>query len=204
MVMLSSFSPSRLRPAPQPDFSFVSAVLEGFAAGVLILAQDGTCLHHNHQGQRLCRRLCPATPPQGDIHAPLPVPPRVWAMGHHLIEGRAIFPDHALVLSQDLMDGDGQSIQVRVQWLDWPATEDSYLVVLLDDPTQTAEAMARIEALRYNLTPREREVWVLRQANQSYEAIAQALYISVNTVKRHLKSIYAKRKQVLGEQGLGA
>jgi RNA polymerase sigma factor (sigma-70 family) len=123
-------------------------------------------------------------------------------MGHHLIEGRAIFPDHALVLSQDLMDGDGQNIHVRVQWLDWPATEDSYLVVLLDDPTQTAEATARLEALRYNLTPREREVWVLRQANQSYEAIAQALYISVNTVKRHLKSIYAKRKQVLDDQEL--
>lgn len=123
-------------------------------------------------------------------------------MGHHLIEGRAIFPDHALVLSQELMDSNGQSLHVRVQWLDWPATEDSYLVVLLDDPTQAAEATARLEALRYNLTPREREVWVLRQANQSYEAIAQALYISVNTVKRHLKSIYAKRKQVLDDQGL--
>jgi DNA-binding CsgD family transcriptional regulator len=43
-------------------------------------------------------------------------------------------------------------------------------------------------------------VWVLRRTNHSYDDIALALYITVNTVKRHLKSIYAKRKQVLDDR----
>ena len=37
---------------------------------------------------------------------------------------------------------------------------------------------------------------MLRRANRTYDEIARELYITVNTVKRHLKSIYAKRKEV--------
>lgn len=201
MVMLSSspnvHSNQVATASASPDFSLASAVLEGFAAGVLILTQDGTCLHHNHKGRAFCRLLSDAPIPESGAHA-LMIPPSLRAMAHHLMEGRNLFPNHPLVLSQDLA-GAGHAIRVRVQWLDWPATEASYLVVLLDDATQIAQAAAHLEALRYNLTPREREVWMLRQANHSYEDIAQALHISVNTVKRHLKSIYAKRKQVLDE-----
>jgi len=46
---------------------------------------------------------------------------------------------------------------------------------------------------------RREDVWLLRRANHSYEEIAAKLYIAVNTVKRHLKSIHAKRKMVLDD-----
>jgi DNA-binding NarL/FixJ family response regulator len=55
--------------------------------------------------------------------------------------------------------------------------------------------MALVEAQRWGLTPRQGEVWWLRQCGCSYGEIAQRLFISVNTVKRHCQAI---RDQVEG------
>ncbi|MGB3135452.1 MAG: helix-turn-helix transcriptional regulator, partial [Nodosilinea sp.] len=90
----------------------------------------------------------------------------------------------------------GDQIRARVQWLDFPAAPSSYLLVSLENKTRSAHSSALLEAVQYSLTPREQAVWVLRRANCSYEDIAKELYITVNTVKRHLKNIYAKRREV--------
>lgn len=182
-----------VHPPSSPDFALVSTVLEGFAEGVLIVSQAGECLHFNPKGKVFCRALGGEFPPAGAVPACL------WAMCNHLIEGRDLFPDHRLVLCQDLTTADGQCLRVRVQWLDWPDLAQAYFLVLLEDQTYVAQTSALLEAIQYDLTAREREVWVLRRANRSYEEIAVELYITVNTVKRHLKSIYAKRKQFLDE-----
>ncbi|NJL47480.1 MAG: LuxR family transcriptional regulator [Leptolyngbyaceae cyanobacterium SM2_5_2] len=175
----------------KPDFSLLSAVLEGFADGLLILALDGTCLHRNQKGKALCHTLNQSSNQE--------VPDCLWAMCNYLLEGRDLFPEHSFVLTQDFTCAENRCIRARAQWLDWPHSADSYFLVLLEDQTLTAQNSALLEALQYDLTPRERDVWLLKRANRSYEAIALELYITVNTVKRHLKSIYAKRKQVLEE-----
>ena len=54
--------------------------------------------------------------------------------------------------------------------------------------------LALTEADRYGLTPREAEVWLLRRANRPCKEIAVDLRISLNTVKKHMKSILAKQK----------
>lgn len=176
-----------------PDFALVSTVLEGFAEGVLIVSQTGQCLHFNPKGKVFCRALGLNLPPTQAIPACL------WAMCNHLLEGRDLFPDHRLVLCQELTTAEGQCLRARVQWFDWPDCGQAYFLVLLEDQTHVAQTSALLEAIQYDLTAREREVWVLRRANRSYEEIALELYITVNTVKRHLKSIYAKRKQFLDE-----
>ena len=175
----------------KPDFSLLSAVLEGFADGLLILAPNGTCLHRNQKGKALCHTLNQSSTQE--------VPDCLWAMCSHLIEGRDLFPDRSFILTKDFTCAQGHCIRARVQWLDWPDSADTYFLVLLEDQTLAAQTAALLEAIQYELTPRERDVWGLRRANRSYEAIALELYITVNTVKRHLKSIYAKRKQVLDE-----
>ncbi|MEP0873116.1 SUMF1/EgtB/PvdO family nonheme iron enzyme [Trichocoleus desertorum AS-A10] len=48
-----------------------------------------------------------------------------------------------------------------------------------------------------NLTSRESEVWELHEAKYSAQEIASKLLISISTVKRHLKNIYAKHHQML-------
>lgn len=181
-----------------PDFALVSTVLEGFAEGVLIVSKTGECLHFNPKGKAFCHTLSQQVSPR-QASSTQAIPPCLWAMCNHLLEGRDLFPDHRLVLCQDLTTAEGQCLQARVQWFDWPDRAQAYFLVLLEDQTYVAQTSALLEAIQYDLTTREREVWVLRRANRSYEEIAIELYITVNTVKRHLKSIYAKRKQFLDE-----
>ncbi|PSR17839.1 helix-turn-helix transcriptional regulator [filamentous cyanobacterium CCP3] len=186
-----------------PDFDFVtpkitqetanlpllSAVLEGFVDGILVLSEAGTCVHSNQKGRALCRDLSD----HGSVNS---LPTCLKTMSKHLLESRELCPEIPLVLTQELTSQSGYQIRVRVQWLDFPATSGSYLLVSLENKTRSAHSSALLEAVQYNLTPRERAVWVLRRANRSYEDIAKELYITVNTVKRHLKSIYAKRREV--------
>ncbi|MBE9141073.1 helix-turn-helix transcriptional regulator [Nodosilinea sp. LEGE 07088] len=171
------------------NLPLLNAVLEGFVDGILVLSVDGTCVHSNQKGRTLCRDL-------SDSPSDSSLPTCLTVMGQHLRESRELYPDTLLVLTQEFTARSGHQIRVRVQWLDFPATADSYLLVSLENKTRSAHASALLEAVQYNLTPRERAVWVLRRANRTYEEIAQELYITVNTVKRHLKSIYAKRKDV--------
>jgi DNA-binding CsgD family transcriptional regulator len=59
---------------------------------------------------------------------------------------------------------------------------------------RTMKNNAIADAKPYNLTPRETEVWSLKQTNYTYKQIAATLYISVNTVKKHIKNIYFKQQ----------
>ncbi|WP_197064757.1 helix-turn-helix transcriptional regulator [Leptolyngbya sp. KIOST-1] len=172
-----------------PNQPLLSAVLEGFVDGILVLAEDGRCVHSNQKGKTLCRDL-------SDPKRPGDLPTCLKTMSKHLLESRELYPETLLVLTQEFTSRSGHQIRARVQWLDCPATPGSYLLVSLENKTRLAQSSALLEAVQYNLTPREQAVWVLRRANRSYEEIAKELYITINTVKRHLKSIYAKRKDV--------
>lgn len=45
---------------------------------------------------------------------------------------------------------------------------------------------------KYGLTCREAEVWFLHRNKYSYKEIADKLFVTINTVKKHMKNIYAK------------
>ncbi|NEQ50076.1 MAG: LuxR family transcriptional regulator, partial [Leptolyngbya sp. SIO3F4] len=44
--------------------------------------------------------------------------------------------------------------------------------------------------------PREADVWILHRIGLSYQEIAARLYIALNTVKKHMKNVYAKQNLV--------
>jgi DNA-binding CsgD family transcriptional regulator len=173
---------------------FFTVVMEGFFDGVMILTQQGDLFHGNRRAMELCNLLGTE-----DCRSGAALPPCLWSMCEQIIESRCIFPDHNLVLTQTLDCIERKSVRVRVQWLELEAEDSPYLLVMLEDQTETARAAALLESVQFNLTPRETEVWILRSINYSYDEIAAALFITLNTVKRHLKSIYAKRKEVLGD-----
>ncbi|MBD0335877.1 MAG: helix-turn-helix transcriptional regulator [Cyanobacteria bacterium Co-bin13] len=176
-------------PDLEPPISVLAMILESFSDGVLLLTDRGECLQINHQGRHLCRLLSPNQA----------VPPEIWSLCEKLIEGRSLLPDTNLVLSDTVTSATGTAISIRVQWLEFGGQGETCLLVMMEDQTQTAKVSALLESLQYNLTPRETEVWLLRKTNCSYDEIAARLFIALNTVKRHLKSIYAKRKQVMEE-----
>lgn len=59
---------------------------------------------------------------------------------------------------------------------------------------QVFDEIASIEATHWQLTPRQTEIWKLKRSGHSYAAIAQHLFISTNTVKKHLKDIVTKKE----------
>ncbi len=86
-------------------------------------------------------------------------------------------------------------LRIRAQWLQQDGNGDN-LIVTLEDCNESSQNIAIADAKKYGLTEREAEVWLLRRANLTYKEIAQQLYITINTVKKHLKNIYAKQQEM--------
>ncbi|MEB3252198.1 MAG: LuxR C-terminal-related transcriptional regulator [Cyanobacteriota bacterium] len=171
--------------------ALLSAVLEGFNEGILIINQAGQLLHANHLGQTLAHQL-----KQWEGTDMAPVPPSLWTICSYLLEGRDLFPGNPLILTQDFRGPQGYRLRARVQWLDGTDSETGHFLVMLEDPNSAALSQAQLKALELRLTPREQQVWRLRQRQCSVQSIADELYLSLATVKRHLRQIYSKRRQI--------
>lgn len=171
--------------------TLLTAVLEGFNEGVLIITQTGQLLHANHLGHTLAQHLS-----QWDGANMDAIPPSLWTICRYLLEGRELFPDHPLILTQDFRGPQGFRLRARVQWLDGIDNGAGHVLVMLEDPTSAALSQAQLKALEVRLTPREQQVWRLRQRQCSPQAIAEELYLSLATVKRHLRQIHNKRRQI--------
>jgi LuxR family maltose regulon positive regulatory protein len=99
--------------------------------------------------------------------------------------------------------GLGQPMAERLQWAADRGIETEYARALLaafegipaaaPGPTpQPAPTSPRPQPLVEPLSERELTVLRLLAQNQTYQEISQALYVSLNTVKTHVKHIYAK------------
>lgn len=91
------------------------------------------------------------------------------------------------------------------------AGADGALRMRVDEGTDGAagfETVCAMTARAYDLTRREEEVLRLLIAGKSFAAIAGELFVSVNTVKTHVRHIYRKmgvnRKEDLSERVFGA
>ncbi|MFB2968592.1 helix-turn-helix transcriptional regulator [Aerosakkonema sp. BLCC-F183] len=167
---------------------FLKGVLEGFIDGILILTEQGELLHANQTATKICDRLGKVS----DKHNL--VPEEIWRVCQSLIESRDLFPDRKLTIESEISKGDSVNFRVRVRWLKLEQIERPCLLVTLEDRQQSLQRIVINDAYLYNLTPREGEVWLLYRSNYSYKEIADKLYITLNTVKKHMKNIHAKRK----------
>ncbi|MBW4516342.1 MAG: hypothetical protein KME11_14105 [Timaviella obliquedivisa GSE-PSE-MK23-08B] len=185
--------PARV-PSAQPSFSQVQllqAVIEGFIDGILIVTPKGEILEANSRARELCQHL--STP--GQI---LPSP--IWQVCEALIESQTLFPGQRIMPEAEEIIGDVK-LRIRVRWMNQnldeqeSCSEFSYLIVTLEDRQQTLHNLAIADTQKYDLTTREAEIWQMRLQGLSYQAIASQLYITQNTVKKHVKNILAKRRE---------
>ncbi|MEO0456329.1 MAG: LuxR C-terminal-related transcriptional regulator [Cyanobacteria bacterium P01_A01_bin.114] len=109
-----------------------------------------------------------------------------------VVESADLYADRAVVVESELSDSAAGAIRIRVRWLRLSAYDAPLLLMSVEDQKQSMQAKALSEASKYELTHREAEVWSLRHYNFSYQEIATRLFISVNTVKKHLKNIRIK------------
>ncbi|MEO0430366.1 MAG: helix-turn-helix transcriptional regulator [Cyanobacteria bacterium J06656_5] len=177
-----------------PQTTLLLAAIESFTVGLVIVAQNGTILHKNRRAQALLEDM-PWTSPKM-------VPETLWHSCQTLMENQeehpGLFPaGYTFVLEDEISTSHG-TVHMRAQWFDWDnninQSSDCFLITL-ENRQQSLTALANQEAQRYGLTTRETDVWCLKRMGYSYKKIAASLYISENTVKKHLKNIYSKKEQ---------
>jgi DNA-binding CsgD family transcriptional regulator len=173
---------------PWQHYSRLQAVIEGFVDGVLILSDRGEWVYANTQARRICHSLSP------EVSQSNAVAQEIWRVCQSLIDSHQIFPRETIIIESEVVTDGSASYRIRVRWLESDASQHSFLLVTLEDLHQSLENMAIADVKKYGLTPREAEVWLLRRSNYSYKEIAAKLDITSNTVKKHMKSIYAKQQ----------
>ncbi|MGD2179598.1 helix-turn-helix transcriptional regulator [Lusitaniella coriacea] len=167
------------------------AILEGFVDGVIVLNHRGEFLHANHKACVLCEQL--------PNHSSLPydVPEDIWRVCEALLDSRDCFPRQRFAIESEVSTIHETSLRLRGRWFQLVDSDPPYLLIVLEDRQQSIQQQAIADKEKYGLTRREAEVWALRRAHHSYKAIAAKLYISENTVKKHMKNINAKRQAVM-------
>jgi DNA-binding CsgD family transcriptional regulator len=178
------------RPA-KTDPGLLQGVLEGLVDGVLILTHQGEWVHSNYAAHQICQQLNQGEP---SIKS---VPPPIWRVCEALVESHDLFPDHPVIIESEISIDRSSRFRIRARWLELSDVQYPYLLVILEDCCQSLTNQAIAEAQQYNLTPRQTEVWLLRRTGYSYQEIASELWISKETVRKHLKDIYAKQREVL-------
>lgn len=171
--------------------SLLQAVLEDFMDGILILTEQGEWLHANDRARRICHQLT-----QG-LAQPDRVPQEIWRACQSLMSSLNRGSSGPVMVEDEITTGKLASYRIRAQWLILERLQHPCLLITLEDQLQSAHCAAIAEGQQYKLTPRELDVWLRYRTNYTYKEIAAELYITHNTVKKHMKNIHAKRQAIL-------
>lgn len=173
----------------------LQAAIENFVDGILILTEQGEWVYANTQAHRICHQLS-----QYRLQ-PNTVAQEIWRVGQSLVESHQMFRDRNIMIESKIATDSSVTYRIRARWLELTKSDaytglsqGSFVLVTLEEQYQATQNRVFNPINRYGLTRREAEVWLLRQANHSYKEIADKLYITLNTVKKHLKNIYAKQQ----------
>jgi DNA-binding CsgD family transcriptional regulator len=168
------------------QIKFLQEVIEGMQDGILILSETGKLVYANSNARSICNQI------QQSSQENSIVPSKIWKLCEFLINNGGVI-DNNLVLSDNIPINDFISFRIRVRWLNLDKFTHPCLLVTIENRYDSVKNAALSETKKYQLTPRESEIWLLYRANYSYKKIAEKLYITLNTVKKHMKNIHAKR-----------
>lgn len=186
--------PSTVSPQPQnfaasnllQEADFLQAVFENLEDGILIISQTGKCLHANTSAAQICEQLN-----QGKLNSYV-IPEAIWHLCKLLINSQQL-----MVVSDEIVLNEFTTFRIRVRFLDSHHFQFPCFLVIIENRYESLKNAAIAEVKKYDLTPREAEIWFLYRGNYSYKEIADKLYITINTVKKHMKNIHAKRQAFL-------
>ncbi|MEO1404176.1 MAG: LuxR C-terminal-related transcriptional regulator [Cyanobacteria bacterium J06635_1] len=174
--------------APKSDLNhdLLKGVLESLIDGVVIFTDSGKLVHASASAHQTL------APFLQDERCAKQLRQELDRLCKAVVDGARTYPDQTVVVESELSDCEAGAIRIRVRWLRLSAYANPLILMSVEDQKQSMKAKALSEASKYELTRREAEVWSLRHYNFSYQEIAARLFISVNTVKKHLKNIRIK------------
>jgi DNA-binding CsgD family transcriptional regulator len=162
--------------------------MDGLIDGILIVSRDGEWVYGNDMAYQICQELNLGLPVPG------PIPHPIWQVCQVLLEPKKAGPNFVPLAEAEIQRSPSLRYRVRVRWLQLQEANQPYLLVTLEDIYQTVRCKALAEIQHYGLTARQSEVWLLYRTGFSYREIANQLFVTLNTVKRHMKDAYAKQK----------
>jgi DNA-binding CsgD family transcriptional regulator len=181
-------SPEQQQPSPKTykPSTLLLSVLECIGDGVMLVDRSGQILYSNQSAQEMIRLLPkPASQALPDV---------IWTTCESVIDSHKLFEGKIIIL-----EAETDNLRIRVQWMDLDSYPDHCLLVRLENRQQALYCLAEAEAKSFGLTLREAEVWKMKRLGHSRKEIAQTLYISIDTVKKHLCNIQTKRQAQLLE-----
>ncbi|BAZ50542.1 LuxR family transcriptional regulator [Nostoc sp. NIES-4103] len=179
----------RLRALQQADF--LQAVIEGLGDGILILTKAGELVYSNTSAHHICCQLN-----QGNFNSNF-VPPAIWHLCQTLLESRNFCSEQLMMLSDEIVLDKSTCFRVKVRLLNLDISQLPCFLVTIENRYESTKNIAIAEIQKFALTPREAEIWCLYRSKYSYKEIAAKLFITLNTVKKHMKNIHAKRQDFL-------
>lgn len=165
-------------------------VLDGLQDSILIFTEFGELIHANSNAYNIYRKVA-----QNRENAKTLLN-FVHTLCKSLIE-YSLYEDK-LVVSDEIVLNSSEVFRVRVRWLNMDKYDFRYLLVTIENRYESIKNVAIAEAKKFDLTQRETEIWCLYRAHSTYKQISEQLYISLNTVKKHMKNIHAKRQAACG------
>ena len=165
------------------DFTILRAALENLQDGFIIANQMGEIEKINAPAQRICSLL------KAKAKA---LPAEIWRVCQPVLPKLDLLTFQQNGLDADIILPDLGAIRIRVQNIQ--ITQMPYLLIVLEDRQQSICNKALSDAALLHLTERESEVWQLRLRGLEYCEISRTLWISQNTVKKHVKNILAKQR----------
>ncbi|NJL39589.1 MAG: helix-turn-helix transcriptional regulator [Leptolyngbyaceae cyanobacterium RM2_2_4] len=180
---------------------FWNALVDLLPEGVVVVAPNMRLVHLNLKAKELCQQLT-----QSDCELTV-LPPMLTEICHRLIR-KAGLGEHPVILESETPTG--LRLRIRARWFtprpdhsknaDW--VNRQFILLLLESYDEALQEELWIERRKYDLTEREAEIWLLLRQEYSYQEIAEALRISLNTVKTHIKNVYAKKRSHQGHDRL--
>lgn len=166
------------------------ALLDLQPQGVIILTRNLKVVYQNSKAKDLSKRLLEGQYPATGL-------PAVFAEVCHRLT--KVAPGQPLIAEYHTKPD--LTLRLRANWLPVKSTgtpekpnKRQLILLLLQDQQEALREDLRMEQKKYDLTEREAEIWSLLRQEYTYQDIAEKLQISLNTVKTHVKNVYAKRR----------
>ncbi|WP_040630773.1 helix-turn-helix transcriptional regulator [Fortiea contorta] len=173
-----------------PQTAFLQAVIESLEDGILIVNDEGKLIHANASARLICAQL------NQENQASL-VPTIIWELCQALTDNQNSPSEHLSMISDEIVLNQSTIFRVRARLVKLEEFSIPYFLITIENRYESMKNTAIAEIQKYELTPREAEIWCLHRVNCSRKDIADQLYISINTVKKHMKNIHAKRQAFL-------
>jgi len=171
------------------ELSLLQKVVDNLEDGVLISTETGELIHANSSAYNICSQIKP------DSFNENFVPSIIWNRCKSLIQNQSKC-SNSTIWSEDIVINQSLIFRLRIRRFNLELSEQSLLLITIENRYESLKNVALSEAYKYHLTQRETEIWSLYRATSSYKQIADKLFITVNTVKKHIKNIRAKQQSI--------